>query len=108
VQAAIWDQLGCRVGITTPLPAHHPGITFASIWLRIVSDVARAYAGLCGAMRDLVSGRQDLNLRPLGPQPSALPDCATPRGVIADILTDRQRNGGTMGEPGQGNVCSYR
>ena len=23
--------------------------------------------------------RQDLNLRPLGPQPSALPDCATPR-----------------------------
>jgi hypothetical protein len=23
-----------------------------------------------------------LNLRPLGPQPSALPDCATPRGVI--------------------------
>jgi hypothetical protein len=27
-----------------------------------------------------LSGRQDLNLRPLGPQPSALPDCATPRG----------------------------
>ncbi len=27
-----------------------------------------------------ISGRQDLNLRPLGPQPSALPDCATPRG----------------------------
>jgi hypothetical protein len=25
------------------------------------------------------SGRQDLNLRPLGPQPSALPDYATPR-----------------------------
>jgi hypothetical protein len=35
-----------------------------------------------------VSGRQDLNLRPLGPQPSALPDCATPRGVF--ILTDRR------------------
>ena len=27
-----------------------------------------------------VSGRQDLNLRPPGPQPGALPDCATPRG----------------------------
>src|SRR3712207_2316166 len=25
------------------------------------------------------SGRLDLNQRPLGPQPSALPDCATPR-----------------------------
>jgi hypothetical protein len=29
-----------------------------------------------------------LNLRPLGPQPSALPDCATPRGDF--ILTDRR------------------
>ena len=28
----------------------------------------------------LLSGRQDLNLRPPGPQPGALPDCATPRG----------------------------
>jgi hypothetical protein len=28
----------------------------------------------------LRSGRQDLNLRPPGPQPGALPDCATPRG----------------------------
>jgi hypothetical protein len=27
------------------------------------------------------SGRQDLNLRPPGPQPGALPDCATPRDV---------------------------
>ena len=26
-----------------------------------------------------VSGRQDLNLRPLGPEPSALPSWATPR-----------------------------
>ena len=29
------------------------------------------------------SGRQDLNLRPPGPQPGALPDCATPRGAPA-------------------------
>ena len=29
--------------------------------------------------RKIWSGRQDLNLRPLDPQSSALPDCATPR-----------------------------
>jgi hypothetical protein len=34
-----------------------------------------AFAGLSAR-----SGRQDLNLRPPGPQPGALPDCATPRG----------------------------
>src|SRR5579884_2290893 len=37
-----------------------------------------------GGVRDVLavvrSGRQDLNLRPPGPQPGALPDCATPRG----------------------------
>src|SRR4028119_1592889 len=35
------------------------------------------------------SGRPDLNRRPLGPQPSALPDCATSRRVpkiISDVL----------------------
>lgn len=26
-----------------------------------------------------LSGREDLNLRPFGPEPNALPDCATPR-----------------------------
>ena len=30
------------------------------------------------------SGRQDLNLRPPGPQPGALPDCATPRSGRPD------------------------
>ncbi len=34
-----------------------------------------------------MSGRQDLNLRPLGPQPSALPDYATPRISIKQIIT---------------------
>jgi hypothetical protein len=34
------------------------------------------------------SGRPDLNRRPLGPQPSALPDCATSRRVI-EIIPDR-------------------
>ena len=28
------------------------------------------------------SGRQDLNLRPSGPKPDALPGCATPRLVV--------------------------
>jgi hypothetical protein len=32
------------------------------------------------------SGRQDLNLRPLVPQTSALPDCATPRAVLTRRL----------------------
>ncbi len=38
----------------------------------------------------LRSGRQDLNLRPPGPQPGALPDCATPRG-LGSILRLRSR-----------------
>ena len=29
------------------------------------------------------SGRLDLNQRPFGPQPNALPDCATPRGTCS-------------------------
>ncbi len=29
------------------------------------------------------SGRQDSNLRPSGPKPDALPDCATPRHLVA-------------------------
>ena len=31
------------------------------------------------------SGRQDLNLRPSGPQPDALPDCATPRRALSYV-----------------------
>src|SRR3954466_7043735 len=40
----------------------------------------------------LESGRQDLNLRPPGPQPGALPDCATPRG--ASSLRQPRRQAG--------------
>jgi hypothetical protein len=29
------------------------------------------------------SGREDSNLRPPGPEPGALPDCATPRTCVA-------------------------
>ena len=32
-----------------------------------------------------LSGREDLNLRPFGPEPNALPDCATPRLVDATL-----------------------
>ncbi len=39
------------------------------------------------------SGRQDLNLRPLGPQPSALPDCATPRGCFHSAVSPARRHG---------------
>jgi hypothetical protein len=41
-----------------------------------------AQGGLVALLRRCTgeSGRQDLNLRPPGPQPGALPDCATPRG----------------------------
>ena len=39
-------------------------------------------AHLSGRSSSSESGRQDLNLRPPGPQPGALPDCATPRGAL--------------------------
>lgn len=32
------------------------------------------------------SGREDLNLRPLDPQSSALPSCATPRKTVRIIF----------------------
>lgn len=38
-----------------------------------------AYTGLF-----IWSGRQDLNLRPRGPKPRALPDCATPRLILRE------------------------
>ena len=38
-----------------------------------------------------------MNLRPLGPQPSALPDCATPRGVL--------HSAGSAGAASPGTSC---
>ena len=46
-------------------------------WPRIGRRRERRKPRVCRAFE--VSGRQDLNLRPPGPQPGALPDCATPR-----------------------------
>ena len=34
------------------------------------------------------SGREDLNLRPPGPEPGALPDCATPRTLLPGATHD--------------------
>jgi hypothetical protein len=43
---------------------------------------SRVFPLVPGCSRTMnVSGRQDLNLRPPGPQPGALPDCATPRDI---------------------------
>src|SRR6185436_15029463 len=44
------------------------------------------------------SGREDSNLRPLGPKPSALPGCATPRrylspAEVSSILASHRRIG---------------
>ncbi len=41
----------------------------------------------------LRSGRQDLNLRPPGPQPGALPDCATPRDRLILRPTSERATG---------------
>ena len=46
--------------------------------------------GLC-FREDSWSGREDLNLRPLGPEPSALPGCATPRIIPLVFVPSRQR-----------------
>jgi hypothetical protein len=48
-------------------------------------------SGRARAAPVLQSGRQDLNLRPPGPQPGALPDCATPR-VLVPVQSGRRES----------------
>jgi hypothetical protein len=43
------------------------------------------------AVLGVESGRLDLNQRPFGPQPNALPDCATPR--VARSVDQSRRSG---------------
>ena len=38
---------------------------------------------------DFLSGREDLNLRPPGPEPGALPGCATPREAAQKQLPNK-------------------
>ena len=40
----------------------------------------------------LWSGRKDSNLRPPGPKPGALPDCATPRKKSLIVLKNTKNN----------------
>src|SRR3954471_4076151 len=52
------------------------------------------------------SGREDLNLRPHGPEPCALPVCATPRdAVLLDV--SREKRGGAEWSPGAPKSRSY-
>ena len=53
---------------------------------------ARAYIGGQG----LWSGRADLNRRPFGPEPNALPSCATPRRT--ESIAQGRRAGQCGGE----------
>jgi hypothetical protein len=50
-------------------------------------DPTRTASANNSICREFRSGRQDLNLRPPGPQPGALPDCATPRGSPVESTT---------------------
>jgi hypothetical protein len=45
-----------------------------------------------GPTFEVWSGREDLNLRPPGPEPGALPGCATPRQVTESAQTGKARN----------------
>ena len=45
------------------------------------------------------SRRQDLNLQPLGPKPSALPNCATSRFPISIILQKNENVNNKNGAP---------
>ena len=48
------------------------------------------------------SGRPDLNRRPLDPQSSALPNCATSRPSTTDPMTIAQRAAAPCQRPGRG------
>ncbi len=74
----------------------HGSTTRTRTWRRCSPPRAtsRSTRSRCSGTADRVvepsgpeSGRQDLNLRPPGPQPGALPDCATPRYVRSERAT---------------------
>jgi hypothetical protein len=56
------------------LPIYYPTPKRSTHPPRAAEPLERLYADL------RLSGREDLNLRPFGPEPNALPGCATPRG----------------------------
>jgi hypothetical protein len=63
------DLVGIRLGVSwlSPHPVSRTHRLRFQLWNRSISREK--------------SGRLDLNQRPFGPQPNALPDCATPRGI---------------------------
>src|SRR6185437_11745352 len=74
----------CRPGTSSKRIWTLFGPRGANVGLRLKRQKPR----ICGAF--VQSGRQDLNLRPPGPQPGALPDCATPRfGSILRRISER-------------------
>jgi integrase len=70
-----------------PLPAglHSVAVPFSTRFLPnppIAHAPSTRCLGISKQRRGVkLSGREDLNLRPFGPEPNALPDCATPRYV---------------------------
>jgi hypothetical protein len=64
---------------------------------------------VCAADEERESGGRDLNPRPLGPQPSALPDCATARGRqsrLSAVATTLQHS--SLGSGGSADPRPYR
>ena len=63
------------------------GRTFTSDFDGCTPSLLRGVAILQGRVTKYWSGREDSNLRPLDPQSSALPGCATPRKKQLDYTT---------------------
>ena len=94
--ALLRETTGCNH--TTGIGAAKPSTGSRSIaeigprgpnWTANPLYTALAHNAIC---REFESGRQDLNLRPPGPQPGALPDCATPRGASVESTTPSVRS----------------
>ena len=71
---------------------HRPALAHVPFLVARPGGIHRSYS--------LKSGREDLNLRPPGPQPGALPGCATPRETTAyRIIPGSRRRPGAGSAP---------
>ena len=66
-----------------PPKGHPERVSAANRWEAILADLQ-------------LSGREDLNLRPFGPEPNALPGCATPRGICGRQAHAKLKRGESM------------
>src|SRR4051794_21259551 len=75
------ESQGSYLGRSSGAQPRRPPLRFAPNTLDRAFNVPleRLYADL------ELSGREDLNLRPFGPEPNALPGCATPRAERSDL-----------------------